>query len=113
MCRFCALGANVTTRRARGHAGGGAMFLGMGGGNMGVKPSVPEAERRFAGMEGVKQSISWSVIEADQKNNPNPPDLPGTTVSAVKIKIIPSLGVNQTGSTNFSRVLAYSRTRVL
>ena len=23
--------------RARGHAGGGAMFLGMGGGNMGVK----------------------------------------------------------------------------
>ena len=26
---------------------------------------------------------------------------------------IPSLGVNQIGSTNFSRVLAYSRTRVL
>ena len=26
--------------RARGHAGGGAMFLGMGGGNLGVKTSV-------------------------------------------------------------------------
>ena len=29
MCRFCARGANVTTRRARARAGGGDMFLRM------------------------------------------------------------------------------------
>ena len=29
MCRFCARGPNVTTRRARARAGGGDMFLRM------------------------------------------------------------------------------------